>query len=441
MASDRILGTPGTVAIKQPCRVAATSALTLSGLQTVDGVALATDDRVLATAQASSVDNGIYVADTSAWNRATDCDGSRDVVAGTLVFVRSGTSNAGYWYAGGTDPIVVGTNALTWARASTTLAVVSAFAQTLLDDADAGAMLTTLGISAFAQTILDDTTAAAVRTTIGAVSSALDYSTITGNTTLAAADFGAGKVREITATAIITLPASAGVSAGQTILLKSMTTGDVTVVRAGADTVDGQTSYRVPSYAVVEVCRSSVAASFTLTRRPDVRVGDVLTGGYTASPEERLLGYGQPISRTTYAGLFAVYGVTHGSTDGATFRVPDIRGRGVFGRDDMGGSAASRITTGSSGAGIAAATLGAVGGSQYTGAHGHTVTDPTHSHGVDGDTITGAAGGFKAWSSGGPNDFSTFAAGTGITIGSTSGGAGDAQNMPPAIILDLYVKT
>ena len=43
----------------------------------------------------------------------------------------------------------------------------SAFAATLLDDANAGAALTTLGISAFAQTVLNDTTAAAARTTLG----------------------------------------------------------------------------------------------------------------------------------------------------------------------------------------------------------------------------------------------------------------------------------
>jgi len=44
---------------------------------------------------------------------------------------------------------------------------ISAFVKTLLDDADAAAVLTTLGITAAAQTILDDPTVEAIKTTLG----------------------------------------------------------------------------------------------------------------------------------------------------------------------------------------------------------------------------------------------------------------------------------
>lgn len=56
------------------------------------------------------------------------------------------------------------------ADASTALSTlgVSAYAKTILDDTTAGAVLTTLGVSAFVQTILDDADAATVRATIGA---------------------------------------------------------------------------------------------------------------------------------------------------------------------------------------------------------------------------------------------------------------------------------
>ena len=45
--------------------------------------------------------------------------------------------------------------------------IISAFGGTLIDDANAGAALTTLGVTAAAKTILDDATTAAIRTTLG----------------------------------------------------------------------------------------------------------------------------------------------------------------------------------------------------------------------------------------------------------------------------------
>ena len=53
------------------------------------------------------------------------------------------------------------------AGAALTTLGITAFMQTMLDDATAGAALTTLGITAFMQTLLDDTTAKAARATLG----------------------------------------------------------------------------------------------------------------------------------------------------------------------------------------------------------------------------------------------------------------------------------
>lgn len=60
-------------------------------------------------------------------------------------------------------------NKMIYATAADTYAVadLSAFARTLLDDADAGTALTTLGVSAYAKTILDDATAGDALTTLG----------------------------------------------------------------------------------------------------------------------------------------------------------------------------------------------------------------------------------------------------------------------------------
>lgn len=85
--------------------------------------------------------------------------------------------------------------------------------------------------------------------------------------------------------------------------------------------------------------------------------------------------------------LFAVIGTTY-NTGGETpgwFRTPDLRGRSVAGRDDMGGIAANRLTT--AGSGIDGITLGAAGGTEThaltaneNGTHNHT--QDAHNHGV-----------------------------------------------------------
>ncbi len=71
-------------------------------------------------------------------------------------------------------------------------------------------------------------------------------------------------------------------------------------------------------------------------------------GGHTP-PTGWFLCDGQAVSRSTYANLFAVIGTRYGAGDGTassgtTFNVPDLRGRIIAGVDDMGGSAASRLT-------------------------------------------------------------------------------------------------
>lgn len=94
-ALNRLGGARSTLGMKTPVRAAVSTNITLSGLQTVDGVALAEGDRVLPYGQTDAEDNGIWVAATSAWTRAKDFDGTTDWVKGTLIPVAEGTINAG----------------------------------------------------------------------------------------------------------------------------------------------------------------------------------------------------------------------------------------------------------------------------------------------------------------------------------------------------------
>ncbi len=96
--SDRLVGFTAAEAIKAPCRAATTINTVLTGLQTIDGVSLVADDRVLVRAQTDGVENGIYLVKSTAWVRAKDFDGQRDVVGGTVVHVTEGSLSAGREY-------------------------------------------------------------------------------------------------------------------------------------------------------------------------------------------------------------------------------------------------------------------------------------------------------------------------------------------------------
>src|ERR1700716_67500 len=67
--------------------------------------------------------------------------------------------------------------------------------------------------------------------------------------------------------------------------------------------------------------------------------------GSSAPNANFALPFGQAISRTTYSSLFSLFSPPFGTGDeSTTFNIPDLRGRAVFGLDNMGGSSASRIT-------------------------------------------------------------------------------------------------
>ena len=79
--------------VKDSCVTATTANITLSGVQTIDGVSVAVGDRVLVKNQSTTSSNGIYVVATSTWSRASDADTYAELVS-AFTFVERGTVNA-----------------------------------------------------------------------------------------------------------------------------------------------------------------------------------------------------------------------------------------------------------------------------------------------------------------------------------------------------------
>ena len=106
---SRLHGVNASLSIKAPCVVSTTANITLSGAQTIDGVAVIANDRVLVKNQTIASENGIYDVQGTAWIRSADFDGARDVVTGSLVYVYSGNSNPNFYEVTSLGIISVGT--------------------------------------------------------------------------------------------------------------------------------------------------------------------------------------------------------------------------------------------------------------------------------------------------------------------------------------------
>lgn len=168
-----------------------------------------------------------------------------------------------------------------------------------------------------------------------------------------------------------------------------------------------------------------------------VPVGAPLPYFGASAPVNWVFAYGQQLAKADYPALWEVLQEVGGAATATHFRVPDLRGRSIFGRDNMGGTPANRVT--SAGSGIDAATLGASGGNQAMQQHNHAVTDPGHTHTVMGSgTSNNGADTSEGMYGVGQGGVTINSATTGISVQST--GTGNAQNMPPAIVANWIIR-
>src|SRR5262249_4387297 len=79
-------------------RAATTINIALSGLLTVDGVALKAGDRVLVKDQKASAENGIYTATKGVWLPGADLSGAGREAGGIKIKVLSGNANGDLYY-------------------------------------------------------------------------------------------------------------------------------------------------------------------------------------------------------------------------------------------------------------------------------------------------------------------------------------------------------
>jgi hypothetical protein len=132
-----------------------------------------------------------------------------------------------------------------------------------------------------------------------------------------------------------------------------------------------------------------------------------------------------PCTGTTFSSAtYPVLAMQLGSTT-----TPDLRGRVPYNVD--GG--AGRIT------GVIAGTLGTGGGDQNAQAHSHGISDPTHTHALNGGSgnqgLQQGSGpvNIGGTGSGGTNvALAIGAAGTGVTVNSAL--SGGSQNLPPLLV-------
>jgi hypothetical protein len=108
-----VASSTASVDAKASVRIATTADHGLTGLAAIDGITPVVGDRVLVRTNAAPAQNGVYVAGSGAWARATDFNESAEVTTGATFYVEEGTAWGGTtWQLSTTGAITVGSTSV-----------------------------------------------------------------------------------------------------------------------------------------------------------------------------------------------------------------------------------------------------------------------------------------------------------------------------------------
>lgn len=322
--------------VKQSVRAIATTPISMSGPQTVDGVSLVAGNRVLVAGQAAAETNGIYVVGAGAWVRSADTDNSPagEVTSGLFTFVEEGTSKgATGWVLSTANPITLGTTPLTFVQFSEAGQITAGAGLTLsgstvdVVSANAGIVVNAdniaLQVSADGTLrIKSDGVALAAlapgKFLVGNNSSVASPVTLSGDVsvdsagvvTISPGAVGAASIADYSLTLTKLVDGSAP---GQIIVTDSSNhatyvtpTGDVTVSATGVFSINPATVVRVSDIIKRETPVGTVDGTnvtFTLANTPKTGLEDVYVNGVL---QEAGAGNDYTISGATITMLFAL---------------------------------------------------------------------------------------------------------------------------------------
>jgi hypothetical protein len=102
---------------KAPAITATGGNITLSGLQTINGVTVVAGDTVLVKDQTNPAQNGIYIASATAWTYSVGGDTWNEYI-GAIIFITNGALGGTAWYCTAQPGGTLGVTAMNWSNFS-----------------------------------------------------------------------------------------------------------------------------------------------------------------------------------------------------------------------------------------------------------------------------------------------------------------------------------